>query len=121
MGRTQRSAAAGRGSSLLNPTYFLLHFCSFFLVTLCYLSKEYGIKSNLSILKCGFSDKKLLIVKILFLCYHLFMADYIRARSDEHKEERLSQIKEATAELFSAFPYSEITLTTIAEKLGRNR
>ena len=49
------------------------------------------------------------------------MADYIRARSDEHKEERLSQIKEATAELFSAFPYSEITLTTIAEKLGWSR
>ena len=75
----------------------------------------------MSILKCGFSDKKLLIVEILFLCYHFCMADYIRARSDEHKEERLSQIKEATAELFSAFPYSEITLTTIAEKLGWSR
>ena len=49
------------------------------------------------------------------------MADYIRARSNEHKEERLSQIKEATAELFSALPYSEITLTTIAEKLGWSR
>lgn len=63
----------------------------------------------------------MLIVEILFLCYHFCMADYIRARSDEHKEERLSQIKEATAELFSAFPYSEITLTTIAEKLGWSR
>ena len=49
------------------------------------------------------------------------MADYIRARSDEHKEERLSQIKEATAELFASCPYSEITLTTIAEKLGWSR
>ena len=49
------------------------------------------------------------------------MADYIRARSDEHKEERLSQIKEATAELFANCPYSEITLTTIAEKLGQSR
>ena len=49
------------------------------------------------------------------------MADYIRARSDEHKEERLSQIKEATAELFANCPYSEITLTTIAEKLGWSR
>ncbi len=49
------------------------------------------------------------------------MADYIRARSDEHKEERLSQIKEATAELFDSFPYSEITLTTIADKLGWSR
>ena len=49
------------------------------------------------------------------------MADYIRARSDEHKEERLSQIKEASAELFANCPYSEITLTTIAEKLGWSR
>ena len=44
------------------------------------------------------------------------MAVYIRARSDEHKEERLSQIKEATAELFASCPYSEITLTTIVER-----
>lgn len=44
------------------------------------------------------------------------MSDFIRARSDEHKEERLSQIKDATAELFASNPYSEITLTTIAEK-----
>ena len=49
------------------------------------------------------------------------MSDFIRARSDEHKEERLSQIKEATAELFASNPYSEITLTTIAEKLGWSR
>lgn len=48
-------------------------------------------------------------------------ADFIRARSDEHKEERLSQIKEATAELFRTAPYAEITLTTIAEKLGWSR
>ena len=48
-------------------------------------------------------------------------AVFIRARSDEHKEERLSQIKEATAELFATCPYSEITLTTIAEKLGWSR
>jgi len=49
------------------------------------------------------------------------MADYIRARSDEHKEERMTQIKEATAELFENAPYAEITLTTIAEKLGWSR
>ena len=48
-------------------------------------------------------------------------AVFIRARSDEHKEERLSQIKGATAELFESAPYSEITLTTIAEKLGWSR
>lgn len=49
------------------------------------------------------------------------MSNYIRARSDEHKEERLSQIKEATEELFNTCPYTEITLTTIAEKLGWSR
>jgi len=81
----------------------------------------YVINGDLSILKLNFSDKKLLIAKILSLCYSLCMADYIRARSDEHKEERLSQIKEATAELFASCPYSEITLTTIAEKLGWSR
>lgn len=48
-------------------------------------------------------------------------AVFIRARSDEHKEERLSQIKEATAQLFESAPYAEITLTTIAEKLGWSR
>lgn len=49
------------------------------------------------------------------------MADYIRARSDDQKEERLNQIKAATAELFEKFPFNEITLTTIAEKLGWSR
>lgn len=49
------------------------------------------------------------------------MADFIRARSDEHKEERMTQIKDATAELFKNAPYAEITLTTIAEKLGWSR
>ena len=87
----------------------------------------YGIIGDLSTLKIGFSDKKLLIAKVLLLCYSLDMADlnskavFIRARSGEHKEERLSQIKEATAELFASCPYSEITLTTIAEKLGWSR
>ena len=61
------------------------------------------------------------------MCYSVFMADinnkavFIRARSDEHKEERMTQIKEATAELFETAPYAEITLTTIAEKLGWSR
>lgn len=49
------------------------------------------------------------------------MADYIRARSGEHKEERFSQIKQATAELFENVPYALITLTMIAEKLGWSR
>lgn len=47
--------------------------------------------------------------------------DFIRARSGEHKEERMAQIKAATEELFESAPYSEITLTTIAEKLGWSR
>lgn len=45
------------------------------------------------------------------------MSDFIRARTDEQKEERMSQIKNVAAELFKKIPYSEITLTTIAEKL----
>lgn len=49
------------------------------------------------------------------------MADFIRARSDEKKEERLNEIKTATEKLFENAPYSEITLTTIAEKLGWSR
>lgn len=49
------------------------------------------------------------------------MQEYIRARSDDQKEERLNQIKSATAELFENFPYNEITLTTIADKLGWSR
>ncbi len=87
----------------------------------------YVIYVDLSTLKIDFSDKKLLIAKVLLLCYSLDMAElnskavFIRARSGEHKEERLSQIKEATAELFASCPYSEITLTTIAEKLGWSR
>lgn len=49
------------------------------------------------------------------------MADFIRARSDEQKEQRLSEIKQATRELFETCPYHEITLTTIAERLGWSR
>jgi len=49
------------------------------------------------------------------------MQEYIRARSDDQKEERLNQIKQATAELFENNPFAEITLTTIAQKLGWSR
>lgn len=49
------------------------------------------------------------------------MADFIRARSDEQKQQRMAEIKAATDELFSTQPYHEITLTTIAEKLGWSR
>ncbi|WP_407428785.1 TetR/AcrR family transcriptional regulator [Treponema sp.] len=49
------------------------------------------------------------------------MADYIRARTDEQKEERMSQIKKAADELFKTMPYTEINLSNIAEKLDWSR
>lgn len=49
------------------------------------------------------------------------MADFIRARSDEQKEQRFSEIKRATDELFHKHPYHEITLALIAEHLGWSR
>ncbi|WP_308603153.1 TetR family transcriptional regulator [uncultured Fibrobacter sp.] len=47
--------------------------------------------------------------------------DFIRARSEEQKEKRLNEIKAVTATLFENGPYHEITLTSIAEKLGWSR
>lgn len=49
------------------------------------------------------------------------MAEYKRARSDEQKEERMSQIKKAADELFKTMPYTEINLSNIAEKLDWSR
>lgn len=49
------------------------------------------------------------------------MEDFKRARSTEQKEHRLSEIKQAAAELFATHPYHEITLTTIAERLAWSR
>lgn len=49
------------------------------------------------------------------------MSTFQRARSVEQKEQRLGDIKAAAAELFASRPYHEITLTTIAEKLGWSR
>lgn len=49
------------------------------------------------------------------------MADFIRARSDEQKEQRMTEIKEATERLFQSHPYHEITLASIAEELGWSR
>lgn len=64
---------------------------------------------------------KVLLVKKNFLIYYKNMAEYIRARTDEQKEERMSQIKMAADELFKSMPYTEITLSTIAEKLDWSR
>lgn len=49
------------------------------------------------------------------------MAEFIRARSAEQKEQRLEQIKGAVRRQFAARPYHQITLTTIAEELGWSR
>lgn len=49
------------------------------------------------------------------------MAEFIRARSEEQKEQRMQEIKDATNALFLEKPYHEITLTTIAAKLDWTR
>ena len=49
------------------------------------------------------------------------MAEFVRARSDEQKEQRLSEIKQVTRDLFSELSYHEITLAAIAERLGWSR
>lgn len=49
------------------------------------------------------------------------MAEFIRARSPEQKEQRLAEIKRVVSKQFSERPYHEITLTTIADELGWSR
>lgn len=49
------------------------------------------------------------------------MADYIRARTENQKEERMAQIKEVADRLFKTLPYTDITISTIAENLGWSR
>ena len=49
------------------------------------------------------------------------MADYIRARSPEHKQERMNAIMAAADELFAEHPYHQITMGAIAERLGWSR
>ena len=49
------------------------------------------------------------------------MADFIRARSEEQKAQRLEEIKQVTEHQFDQMPYHEITLTTIANELGWSR
>ena len=46
------------------------------------------------------------------------MAEFIRARSPEQKEQRLDEIKGAVRRQFAERPYHEITLSTIAEEPG---
>lgn len=61
------------------------------------------------------------LVKTPVLNYPKTMPDYKRARTDEQKEERMTQIKKAADGLFKTMPYTEITLSTIAEKLDWSR
>ncbi|SCP95399.1 TetR/AcrR family transcriptional regulator [Anaerobium acetethylicum] len=49
------------------------------------------------------------------------MAEFIRARSNEQKQLRMSEIMKATDQLFHDHTYHAITLTTIAEALGWSR
>lgn len=49
------------------------------------------------------------------------MTEFIRARSEEQKEQRMQEIIDAVEALFQEKPYHEITLTTIAEKLSWTR
>lgn len=49
------------------------------------------------------------------------MAEFIRARSDEQKAQRLEEIKAAAKRQFAERPYHEITLTTVADELGWSR
>ena len=49
------------------------------------------------------------------------MSDYIRARSPEQKQERMEAIMAAADALFQEHPYHQITMGTIAEKLGWSR
>ena len=68
-----------------------------------------------------FSNIALFIEHFYIAWYSYFMQNYIRARSDEQKEERLNQIKEAADSLFEQMAYTEISLTTIADKLTWSR
>ena len=49
------------------------------------------------------------------------MAEFLRARSNVQKEQRMTEIKRVARDLFSETPYHEITLAAIAERLGWSR
>lgn len=49
------------------------------------------------------------------------MDSFMRARSDEQKAQRFSEVKAAAKKQFAERPYHEITLTTIAEELDWSR
>lgn len=49
------------------------------------------------------------------------MADFIRARSEENKKQRMDEIMKTTDHLFKTKTYHDITLTTLANELGWSR
>ena len=49
------------------------------------------------------------------------MSEFIRARSEEQKAQRLAEVKAVARKQFATRPYHEITLTTIADELGWSR
>ena len=49
------------------------------------------------------------------------MSDFKRARSDEQKEQRMQEIKDAADAMFSREPYHRITLSALADALGCSR
>ena len=49
------------------------------------------------------------------------MSDFKRARSDEQKEQRMQEIKDATDAMFAREPYHRITLSAIADSMGCSR
>lgn len=49
------------------------------------------------------------------------MSDFIRARSEEQKAQRMTEIKAVAERQFTQRPYHEITLGTLAEELGWSR
>lgn len=49
------------------------------------------------------------------------MSDFKRARSDEQKEQRMQEIKDAADAMFGREPYHRITLSALADALGCSR
>lgn len=49
------------------------------------------------------------------------MEEFTRARSEENKRKRYAEIMKAADDLYQSMPYSEITLTKIAEQLSWTR
>lgn len=49
------------------------------------------------------------------------MGDYIRARSPQHKQERMDAIMDAAESLYRTLPYHEINMGLIAKELGWSR